>query len=214
MNPRGLFKMAPGRRNWDEYAAHIQGHGPPRRPFIRNTSNGVEGDTPSFLYVLPNGLNDPENPGVGGWGGYFIRGNQPGQHTQRPNVNSRGPRRTRFRENMKPAFTGHLQRFCRPDGLGEGWYRQSKSSRESSTATAALPRRCSPRRRAVSVTLDASASRDPRRRPLKFSWWVLPEAGTLHQRDRDLRRRHQPRHPSQCRRRAGQEHSCHLRSHG
>ncbi len=30
-----------------------------------------EGDTPSFRYVLPNGLNDPERPERGGWGGRF-----------------------------------------------------------------------------------------------------------------------------------------------
>jgi hypothetical protein len=30
-----------------------------------------EGDTPSFLYLLPNGLNFPENQTYGGWGGRF-----------------------------------------------------------------------------------------------------------------------------------------------
>ncbi len=28
-----------------------------------------EGDTPSFLFLFPNGLNDPEQPELGGWGG-------------------------------------------------------------------------------------------------------------------------------------------------
>jgi hypothetical protein len=59
-----------GRANWDRYAAEIQSHGHlvamyPKYRF------GVEGDTPSFLYVLLNGLDNPENPGHGGWGGYF-----------------------------------------------------------------------------------------------------------------------------------------------
>ena len=30
-----------------------------------------EGDSPSFLYLLANGLNDPENVSYGGWGGRF-----------------------------------------------------------------------------------------------------------------------------------------------
>lgn len=30
---------------------------------------GVEGDTPSFLYVMPNGISDPEDPAQIGWGG-------------------------------------------------------------------------------------------------------------------------------------------------
>ena len=31
----------------------------------------TEGDSPSFLYLLANGLNDPEHPDYGGWGGRF-----------------------------------------------------------------------------------------------------------------------------------------------
>lgn len=31
----------------------------------------TEGDSPSFLYVLANGLNDPDHPDYGGWGGRF-----------------------------------------------------------------------------------------------------------------------------------------------
>jgi hypothetical protein len=29
----------------------------------------MEGDTPSFLYLIPNGLGDAEHPEWGGWGG-------------------------------------------------------------------------------------------------------------------------------------------------
>ncbi|KAF2122562.1 DUF1593-domain-containing protein [Lophiotrema nucula] len=32
----------------------------------------MEGDTPSFLGLLPNGLNSPEHPEWGGWGGRYI----------------------------------------------------------------------------------------------------------------------------------------------
>ena len=36
-----------------------------------------EGDSPSFLYFLANGLNSPENPSWGGWGGrYAVERNQ------------------------------------------------------------------------------------------------------------------------------------------
>lgn len=31
----------------------------------------TEGDSPSFLYLIANGLNDPEHPEYGGWGGRF-----------------------------------------------------------------------------------------------------------------------------------------------
>lgn len=31
----------------------------------------TEGDTPTFLWLIRNGLNDPEHPGYGGWGGRY-----------------------------------------------------------------------------------------------------------------------------------------------
>ncbi|MEJ0060795.1 MAG: nucleoside hydrolase-like domain-containing protein [Terricaulis sp.] len=33
----------------------------------------MEGDTPSFLHLIPNGLNAPEHPNYGGWGGRYGR---------------------------------------------------------------------------------------------------------------------------------------------
>ena len=32
----------------------------------------MEGDSPSYLGLIPNGLNKPENPGYGGWGGRYL----------------------------------------------------------------------------------------------------------------------------------------------
>ncbi|AFN75591.1 hypothetical protein MROS_2361 [Melioribacter roseus P3M-2] len=36
-----------------------------------DVSWGMEGDTPSFLSLIPNGLNNPEHPDWGGWGGRY-----------------------------------------------------------------------------------------------------------------------------------------------
>ncbi|KAK1142337.1 hypothetical protein N8T08_007889 [Aspergillus melleus] len=33
----------------------------------------MEGDTPTFLYLIQNGLGDPENPGYGSWGGRYTK---------------------------------------------------------------------------------------------------------------------------------------------
>ena len=33
----------------------------------------AEGDTPSFLHAIPNGLRSMESPGYGGWGGRYVR---------------------------------------------------------------------------------------------------------------------------------------------
>ncbi|MEM9928536.1 MAG: nucleoside hydrolase-like domain-containing protein [Bacteroidota bacterium] len=52
-------------------AEHIQqGHGPLGAAYP-DVSWGVEGDTPAFLSLIPNGLNVPDHPEWGGWGGRY-----------------------------------------------------------------------------------------------------------------------------------------------
>lgn len=52
-------------------AEHIQqGHGPMGAAYP-DVAYGMEGDTPSFLYLIPNGLNSPEHPDYGSWGGRY-----------------------------------------------------------------------------------------------------------------------------------------------
>ncbi|WP_111307424.1 nucleoside hydrolase-like domain-containing protein [Confluentibacter sediminis] len=52
-------------------AEHIQqGHGPLGAVYP-DVAWGMEGDTPSFLSLIPNGLNNPEHPNWGGWGGRY-----------------------------------------------------------------------------------------------------------------------------------------------
>ncbi|WBS00671.1 DUF1593 domain-containing protein [Pseudoduganella sp. SL102] len=52
-------------------AANIQqGHGPLGAAYP-DVAWGMEGDTPSFLGLLPNGLNVPDRPDWGGWGGRY-----------------------------------------------------------------------------------------------------------------------------------------------
>ena len=47
-----------------------QGHGPLGAQYP-DVAYGMEGDTPSFLSLIPNGLNEPEHPEWGGWGGRY-----------------------------------------------------------------------------------------------------------------------------------------------
>jgi hypothetical protein len=72
--PELLYVRATGVYGWqpsDEYLdEHIQSHGPlgavyPDRKWA------TEGDTPAFMHVYPNGLNDPDKIDHGGWGGRF-----------------------------------------------------------------------------------------------------------------------------------------------
>jgi hypothetical protein len=47
-----------------------QGHGP-LGAMYPDVAYGMEGDTPSFLSLIPNGLSVPEHPDWGGWGGRY-----------------------------------------------------------------------------------------------------------------------------------------------
>lgn len=47
-----------------------QNHGP-LGAMYPDVAWGVEGDTPAFLSLIPNGLNNPEHPNWGGWGGRY-----------------------------------------------------------------------------------------------------------------------------------------------
>ena len=47
-----------------------QGHGP-LGAIYADVAFGMEGDTPSWLMLIPNGLNEPEHPNWGSWGGRY-----------------------------------------------------------------------------------------------------------------------------------------------
>ena len=71
----GMSFPAPGSNSEvvsnDWLAKNIQqGHGPLGAAYP-DVAYGMEGDTPSFLNLINNGLNDPEHPNYGGWGGRY-----------------------------------------------------------------------------------------------------------------------------------------------
>ena len=73
----GIHTVVPGIDNatvsnpW--LATNIQqGHGPLGAAYP-DVAYGMEGDTPAWLALIPNGLNAPEHPDWGGWGGRYQR---------------------------------------------------------------------------------------------------------------------------------------------
>jgi len=71
----GILQVVPGIDNtrisnkW--LAENIQqGHGPLGAAYP-DVAYGMEGDTPSWLSLIPNGLNASEHPNWGGWGGRY-----------------------------------------------------------------------------------------------------------------------------------------------
>ncbi len=52
-------------------AENIQQNHGPLGAVYPDVAWGMEGDTPSFLSLIPNGLSEPEHPDWGGWGGRY-----------------------------------------------------------------------------------------------------------------------------------------------
>jgi hypothetical protein len=79
--PEILYIRATGVYGWqpsdDWLATHVQNHGPLGEKYP-DRKYATEGDTPAFLHVLPNGLNNPNKPWQGGWGGRFERDKKAG----------------------------------------------------------------------------------------------------------------------------------------
>ncbi|MEO3693565.1 DUF1593 domain-containing protein [Roseateles paludis] len=191
-------------------ARHIQqGHGPlgARYPDV---AYGMEGDTPSFLGLIPNGLNAPEHPDWGGWGGRYERyiprredtdpngftGGVPIEPETRPIWSNAVDRYRPFvpathGRAVKPGereFSGFSVTVWRwREAIQNDFAARIRWTTHSPAETNHPPvvRLAQPNELSVRggdwVTLDASASTDPDGDSLSFLWFVYPEAGSLKQ---------------------------------
>lgn len=165
-----------GKKNWNAYETHIQNHGHLGKVYPKY-KYGVEGDTPAFLHLMPTGLNDPNIPTQGGWGGYFAWGVGEDKETScftnfegaaKDTCNTLG-------DHFYPAtFNNFAARMdWAQDGIGN---RNPIVVIDDDKGIEPLSRKP---RQGSSVELDASASSDPDDDELTFRWWVLSAAGTL-----------------------------------
>lgn len=154
----------------------LTGHGPLGALYPTNTTHKQkEGDTMSFLYLVPTGMNDPEHPSWGSWGGRYGR-------------NETFPDRPYYWANLQDAWDGKTDR----DNTVKRWavalqndFRARLEWCVKDPAHANHPPIASVRgdrerqvRAGVEVTLDAAVSRDPDGQPLGLDWIYYPEPGT------------------------------------
>ena len=165
-----------GKRNWQQHKDNIQGHGALGGEYP-DYKWGVEGDTPSFLYVMPNGLSDPEQPVQAGWAGYHERGISPDSLTTAWNS---------WQEPVRSISVGYKQRFY-PDELNDfmarmQWAAEGRGNKNpqvvvnSQKGLSPILVKAKP---GQVVRLDASRSSDPDGDALSFVWWQQPEIGDM-----------------------------------
>jgi hypothetical protein len=167
----------------------IHNHGPlgalyPRLEYI------MEGDTPSFLGLVRNGLGWHVNPGYGGWGGRYVLYQAHGEtrpawtnsHDSRDTVRTDDGREHtsdpatiwRWREHFQNDFAARMD-WCVADAYEKANHNPvavlNGDRSKRIVEIAAKP--------GETVQLSAAGSSDPDGNSLRIAWFIYPEAGTF-----------------------------------
>lgn len=152
------------------------GHGPLGALYPTNTTHRQkEGDTMTFLYLVPTGMNDPLQPTWGSWAGRYGRPEQDAppnyywanQYDDWQGATSRENTLARFAADLQNDFRARLDWCVRaPADANHPPVPPLRSPNTIDVAPGA------------ELTLDASSTSDPDGDALAFDWWIYREPGT------------------------------------
>ena len=159
----------------------LTGHGPLGALYPTNTTHWAkEGDTMTFLYLVPTGMNEPNEPLWGSWAGrYGLNESFPGKPYYWANqtdtwngATSRDNTLARWAADLQNDFRARLDWCVKP-------------LREANHAPRAIVNGIDGKeilritvRPGQTVSLDAGLSQDPDGDKLAYEWFVYREAGT------------------------------------
>jgi hypothetical protein len=179
---KGMNNYAPGADttlgNGAWLRTHVRtGHGPlgaayPATGWDPAREGVVEGDSPSFLYLLSagRGLADPGQPGLGGWGGRFVRDTPGTAHWI--DAPEGGAAITRWQRAYQADFAARLDWCVRAPGeVNLPPHVVLNGERTGAVLTLdAAP--------GQALTLDAGGTTDPDGHALTYHWWPYAEPGS------------------------------------
>jgi len=159
------------------------GHGPLGKLYPLNTTHRQkEGDTMTFLYLVPTGMNDPEQPTWGSWAGRYGRQPDAGERAYYWASEQDRWKGNTSRENTLARWAVAIQNdfaaradWCVAESFAAANHPPA-AVLNGDRSKAILQLSAKPGQR---VALSAAGSSDPDNNPLRISWFVYPEAGTF-----------------------------------
>jgi dienelactone hydrolase len=159
----------------------LTGHGPLGALYPTNTTHWQkEGDTPTFLYLVPTGLGDPMEPGWGSWAGrYGVREDLAGKSYYWANQLDAWNGVTN-RDNTLARWAAHLQNDFRArlDWCVNSFSNANHAPRITINGSQGMEILRLHVKAGVELELDAGGTMDPDGDAVRYEWIHYPEPGS------------------------------------